>query len=63
MIESRSFVEFAGKKEAAQFIKRSYILVGLGFIGSAVSYPLAVRFVKKVFGFKTFFNINFVVVS
>ena len=60
MIEARSYNEFAGKKETLQFIKRSYMIVGLGFVVSGVSYPLAVRFVKKFLRLKAFFNVNFV---
>jgi hypothetical protein len=43
-----------------QFIKRTYAIVALGFISSALAYPVAVRIVKKMLGFKNFFNIHFV---
>ena len=59
-IEARSYIEFAGKKETLKFIQRSYSVVAIGFVMSAVSYPVAIRIVKKVFKFKSFFNTNFV---
>lgn len=59
-IEAKQYTEFAGKSEAMSFIKRSYMVVGVGFLASAIIYPWAVRIVKSIFGFKNFFNIHFV---
>ena len=42
------------------FITRAYTIVALGFLSSAFAYPFAVRIVKQVFKFKSFFNIHFV---
>lgn len=42
------------------FFGRTYILIFTAMVSSAIIYPLSVRFVKKVFRLKSFFNIHFV---
>lgn len=53
-------VQFADKEKAKHFIIRSYSIVALGFLTSALTYPYAVRMVKRVLGLRHFFNIHFV---
>lgn len=43
------------------FFGRTYTMIFTAVISSAIIYPLSVKFVKKVFRLKSFFNIHFVI--
>jgi len=59
-MESLSLQEYSTTKEAVQFLSRGAILAVIGIATSAISYPLSVRIVKKVFGLRDFLNIHLV---
>lgn len=43
------------------FFGRTYSIILTAIFSSAIIYPLSVKFVKKVFRMKSFFNIHFVI--
>jgi hypothetical protein len=62
-MESLNLTEYSTTKEALQFYSRGAILISLGVITSAFSYPFSVRIAKRVFRLKNFLNIHMVSIN
>jgi len=59
-MENLNLTEYSTSKEAIQYYYRGVTLGIIGLLTSAISYPLSVRLVKRVFGIKNFLNIHMV---
>ena len=59
-MENLSITEYSTTKEALTYYSRGAVLIGIGVLTSAISYPLSIRIVKKVFGLRDFLNVHLV---
>jgi hypothetical protein len=59
-MENLSLTEYSTTKEALQFYSRGAVLVTVGLLTSAVTYPLSVRIAKRLFRLRDFLNVHLV---
>lgn len=59
-MEALHLSELGTSSDVFKFYGRIGLLGFVGIVSTAISYPLSIRFVKKVFGLKEFLNIHFV---
>jgi hypothetical protein len=59
-MENLSLTEYSTTKEALQYYSRGAVLVIIGVVTSAISYPLSIKIVKRIFGLRDFLNVHMV---